>query len=332
MAATTMIILMPHACDPELDWWQGSVIMEVGPQLNSDGQPWLDLKEVIAEVALMHKVGVRGIKLINLYGNSDNLTNEGNFIYANDFDALKSRVGDLKDISVLASTLHSANMTLLVDIPTLSPNSTVEPELDFKITKAIQFWARSGVDGIGLVGLHRYAADRYVTDRVSAWSTDFEKFSPNSQRILLTSYLLPESIEISEASLPVSGSNSVSRFNLLDAAISLSENQNFSHIKDDILRANKWDKAPASPWILWHSQGQEQLNGAQLSFQIFLPGTISLPRSVLSHSTSKPNQTHGAGTGNSSIGGDFLLAQLIEARKKAVPLYMNGNYKVSYFF
>ena len=330
-AAVLMIFMMPHACDPQLNWWQGSVLLEVGPT------PRLDLKQLIADVTAMQEAGVKGIKLINLYGTSDNLSNENNLIYANDFDALRVYLDDLRDITVLASTLHSANMKLLVEIPTISPNSTVEPELDFKITKAIQFWAESGVDGIGLMGLQNYAGDRYLTDRVSAWATDFEKFSPNSQRILFTSYLLPENIGSSNLSLPVTGSEAVTRFNLLDAGLSMTDNQNFSNLQEDILRANRWDKAPSSPWILWHGLDQDHPTGAQLAFQIFLPGTISLPRSVLTHSMPEPNQTGAQpnSTNSSQNNSSLLLPQLIEARKHAVPLYMNGNYKVrlySYYF
>ena len=111
-------------------------------------------------------------------------------------------------VSELAGALHSANLSLLVDLPTYSANRTVEPELDFKITKAIQFWAGHGVNGISLVGLETYAAgDRFVSERVAAWSTDFEKYSHDdvSQRILVASYHFPEAVHAASSAQAASG-------------------------------------------------------------------------------------------------------------------------------
>lgn len=319
LTAVIMIVYLPHACDPELLWWQGSVILEISPTNNSLGQPQLDIESVIADIPTMSQAGFKGVKLINLYLKNldDSAQNHDSFFYANDFESLKLRLGDLDLVDALAKTLHDANMTLLVDIPTQTPNQTVEPELDFKITKAIQFWGQHGVDGISLLGLENYGSDEYVTERISAWSTDFEKYSTSSQRILITSYLLPESIE-SHAVTPrlkkMSGAASVSKLNLLEAVLTIDGNQNSSHIKDAILDASKWDKVASQPWILWRTLNSDQLTGAHIAFQVFLPGTIALPWAVLSSNQTTFSQS--------------TISQLIAVRQMAVPLYMNGNYKV----
>ena len=171
---------------------QGSVLLEVSPD-RADDQLRIDLTGVAEQVDQMQRLGFRGLKLNNLYLDHNNDTA---YFYANDFERLAERLGgNLSSVAHLADALHAANMTLLVDIPVHGANRSVEPELDFRITKAIQFWAGAGVDGIALVGLEQYGADPYVTQRVAAWSTDFEKYSRSSQRIFITSYLFPESID-----------------------------------------------------------------------------------------------------------------------------------------
>lgn len=361
VTAAIMIAFIPTACDPAVSWWQGSVLLEVRPTNDSLGNPVVDIRGIIDDVPFLHSLGFKGIKLVNFYLKQPDNPGPRDFnayFYANDFDALRARLGDLNLLTDLAHSLHALNMTLLVDIPTLSANTTVEPEIDFKITKAIQFWAGLGVNGISLVGLETYGADRFVSDRVSAWATDFEKYSKQTQRILITSYLLPETIDGSVVGK--AGSDSIGDFGLLEATLDLS---NLTSLQENILAANKWDKTPAQPWILWHQAGDQSVGGgglaagvepidggqaagveppsghgqmaaggqtltpAQLAFQMFLPGTIALPPSVIGQ---RGNETNANGTTTTTDGNGpmSVLAQLISARRNIVPLYMNGNYKI----
>ena len=57
-------------------------------------------------------------------------------------------------------SLHAANISLLVDIPTFSPNTTILPTLSYKVSNSILFWASKGADGISFLGLEGYATDR----------------------------------------------------------------------------------------------------------------------------------------------------------------------------
>ena len=181
-------------------------------------------------------------------------------------------------------------MTLLVDIPTLSANSTVEPEIDFKITKAIQFWAGLGVNGISLVGLESYGADRFVSDRVAAWATDFEKYSKQTQRILITSYLLPESIDESDGadrSVGKAGSDSIGDFGLLEATLDQSNLTNLQVKKTGfhsvtnrgivptyiICRMHTWFKK-TNKWYIYY-----------LSIKLFLVIILKLSNFVSLHKT-----------------------------------------------
>jgi len=81
-----------------------------------------------------------------------------------------------------------------------------------------------------------------------------------------------------------------------------------SAIVDAVAEAAMWDLAPSQPWINWALQGKEvdQLSNAELTFLMFLPGTVSL------------GQTHWD---------EDLVERLAKIRAAAVPIFMNGNYK-----
>ena len=231
--------------------------------------------------------------MVNFYlKQPDNPTTRdfNSFFYANDFDALRTRLGDLNLLTDLASSLHAANMTLLVDIPTLSANSTVEPEIDFKITKAIQFWAGLGVNGISLVGLESYGADRFVSDRVAAWATDFEKYSKQTQRILITSYLLPESIDGSDGadrSVGKTGSDSIGDFGLLEATLDLSNLTNLQVKKTGFHSVTNRGIVPTYIIYRVDTWFKKQTNGTYTIFQLnfFLVIILKLSNFVSLHKT-----------------------------------------------
>ncbi len=115
----------------------------------------------------------------------------------------------------------------------------------YNISRAIQFWAGVGVDGISLLGLDQYGADPFILDALLTWNSNFEQFaasasasaaSPPRQRIFTTSYRLAENIdrqleggrqmEMSSPSAALkarvgSGAEAVAHFSLLDARLDI---------------------------------------------------------------------------------------------------------------
>jgi len=350
--AAIMIMLMPEACDPKVPWWQGSVILEISPTshpstaaASDGGYPRLDIDSVIADVPHMHTIGIKAIKLIDLYLSPEQIAEAGGFDSKNDTEIVASRLasGNVDDLERLAASLHAANISLLVDIPTFSPNTTILPTLSYKVSNSILFWASKGADGISFLGLEGYATDRFISERLSTWVTDFELFSRRENRILITSTRFPE-LYASGGPDTVVADSPVDNIHLLEAKLNISLDRNFTQLQEDIEKASVWDKAPSLPWILWkqHSQTGEEphnLTASQLAIHMFLPGTITLPGSILrSHFSivQNPESQESAPTtaeenvalnNETEKSTESILHQLIKARENAVPLYMNGNFK-----
>ena len=54
-----MIGVMPRSCDPEVSWWQGSVIVEIRPVTNPGVEAILDLRKLIDSVPLLSRLGFK---------------------------------------------------------------------------------------------------------------------------------------------------------------------------------------------------------------------------------------------------------------------------------
>jgi hypothetical protein len=179
----------------------------------------------------------------------------------------------------------------------------------YNISRAIQFWAGVGVDGISLLGLDQYGADPFILDALLAWNSNFEQFASGAsigqshQRIFTTSYQLAENIDRQlegrqaaelfppSAALKArvgSGAEAVAHFALLDASLDVVSDQLDAEkgeaMAESLRAATRWDRTPARPWIAWQvgRAGPEAagrptlLSPAKLAFQLFLPGTVSL--------------------------------------------------------
>jgi hypothetical protein len=94
--------------------------------------------------------------------------------------------------------------------------------------------------------------------------------------------------------------------------------------------ASKWDSAPSQPWINWNVKTpQVAPNNAELAFQLFLPGTVTVQASTsMWHKTGDLSQgQETSAVQNRSLSIDSTLVELISIRHSAVPVYMNGNYR-----
>ena len=59
LTAAVMIGVMPRSCDPEVSWWQGSVILEIRPVTNPGVEAILDLRKLIDSVPLLSRLGFK---------------------------------------------------------------------------------------------------------------------------------------------------------------------------------------------------------------------------------------------------------------------------------
>ena len=319
IGAVVLIWLMPKTCDPEVQWWQGKLTLDIIPRNKTDGPPVVDIVKEIFNIPRYKKIGVQTLKLKHLYLSTPDSD-------LNPFDSFSwlpleselamSRIAKPELLPTLALELHNAGMTLMVEIPAFQQNSTGKMDyvLERAIMTAVVTWAEMGVDGISIVGLEHFSGDPFLPGNVRTWSTKFQQYgtSPNT-KILAGPTRLPRNIEAVSPS--VEGDKELSAaftgiqsFNLLDATLNLGSEQLTSSIVDAVADAAMWDLAPSQPWINWALQGKEaeKLSNAELAFLMFLPGTVSL------------GQEHWD---------EVLVQRLAEIRAAAVPIFMNGNYK-----
>jgi len=345
--AGVLIGLMPRTCDPEVEWWQGGVIVDISPTWSSGETSYLNLTDLINAVPRYNSLGIRAIKLRNLYRKTAPRNMSGETLVSDWFpcgdEMIHTRL-ELDMIRQLSEILHNNQMHLMVEIPTmeqLEPSGMMSLTLIQNVTRAIKTWAELGVDAIGLVGMELFARDPYIATTAELWKVNFQKYgtSPN-RKVLSVSYLLPINLEKSHTATDVVSEDSstfaqnsyqsiydsIASFELLDATISLESSYSgieASEGEDDhegdlsrlIENIARWDHAPSQPWILWHVElghafHVSQDHVAEMTFHMMLPGTISLQMEDLNSDYQKQ-----------------LLGKLSDIRSAAVPIFMNGNFK-----
>jgi len=333
VGAVIMIILMPSVCDPSVEWWQGTVILDIVPENTTEEVSKINLTELVENVQTFKEIGMQSIKFRNVYCKS---TDMSSVVTCTDWYTLsddqidenfvKSRFHDFSALDELVSKLHEEGMHLIVEVPTFDKENTTRMTFDLEqaITESIVFWAGKGVDGITLVGLEEFAKDPYIVNNVETWKSKFFQYgvSPNA-KILTASYLLPHLIDATDCNdiiensgeTPSKGSEVITDFSLLDATLNIDED--IKTITKQVECVAKWDMVLSRPWINWNLETpnrSEPFSNAEIAFQMLLPGTINIDRIMYNLSS--------LGTGNHS-----LISRLIKIRKSSVPIFMNGNFK-----
>jgi len=326
IGAVVLILLMPKTCDPEVQWWQGKLTLDIIPRNRTDGRPpAVDIVQLIHNIPRYKRIGVQTLKLKHLYlstPDSDlNPFNSSSWLPL-ESELAKSRISQPEFLSTLALDLHNAGMTLMVEIPAFQGMNSTDGKMDYSLERAIMTavvtWAEFGVDGISIVGLEHFSRDPFLPGNVRTWSTKFQQYgtSPNT-KILAGPTQLPNNIEANfpaeEGDYELSAAfTGIQSFNLLDANLKLGSEELTSAIVDAVGQAAKWDLAPSQPWINWALQGKEgdKLSNAELAFLMFLPGTVSL-----------------GGQMHWDEDYEDLVTRLAKIRASAVPVFMNGNYK-----
>ena len=324
---------MPRSCDPDTEWWQGGVILDIEPSW-SQASAYLNLTDLIDKVPRLHSLGVQAIKLRNLYLKQENVSGAASdvtsWLEAKD-EAIADRL-EMAQLPELASSLHELGMQLVVEIPVMeavAKNGMMSIHLIQNVTLAIKDWAERGVDGISLIGLEQFAQDPYFSVTAANWKVNFHKYgSSQNRKILTASHLLPQRLEeihleaateadtaASSRAGHLSGYDGIASFELLDATLGGLDSEaslGSAEASDLVASIARWDHAPSQPWISWSLEADVSLNEAELAVNMLLPGTVSLQGSSLDLASNHTSS---------------LVSKLVAIRRAAVPIYMNGNYK-----
>ena len=267
--AGVLIFLMPRNCDPDLEWYQGNVIMDVRPR-NLDDLKNLDLKS-------FKELGVKTLHLKLGYPN---------------LKAQRTET-EIDQIRRFFQRVHATNLTIIIQVPVVSENSTtLDMELEHQVDYAIQFWIESGADGIFLDGLESFDVNIWVARKISYWHGLLDRYAINEtlSKILMTSYKFAK--DLTEKVSEEDASEALAKISLLDANLDLDLKTNITHLEADMERITRWDTIKSRPWINWNlDTSTYPLNNAAVALQMLLPGTINLKEAVAENQNALQNMT-----------------------------------------
>ena len=176
VAAGIFIALMPRDCNPEIDWYHGTVTIDITPTMSAKNTWILDLKLLSNRLAYYHSVGIQTVHLRDISKKDRNnptisIKNKNNDLTemyhpTNDIISLTKNMmnhsGNSNDphsnfytLKNLADSLHQLNMTLMVQIPVVgnfneSKKGELSLQLQQDVSLAIQYFMQQGTDGIFL--------------------------------------------------------------------------------------------------------------------------------------------------------------------------------------
>jgi len=307
LAAAVLIFLMPKNCDPHVEWYHGTVTLDI----HLDSLPIGDAP-LAQKIDSYSRMGIQTLHLRNI---------TGGVIPTSD---LVGRVRWAEPrLRNLTALLHARNMTLMVQVPVVGgPNDTdytqgsVSLRLEQEVETAIKFFMEVGSDGVFLDGLEHFGADEWVANSVMQWKRIIDRFGvTNRARIMMTSYKFAQKLDTHNNE---KGKEALKVINLLDATFDMdlingmenNKNNNFTVVSDDLASVSAWDSIDSRPWINWNLKSQAvPLTNAARALQMLLPGTINI--------------NHPSGQSDE----ERLTGNMSELRAVAVPIYMNGNYK-----
>lgn len=311
VVAGVLIYFIPSSCNPHKEWYQGSVVMNIRPTLSqATGGLALDLGQLERSLPDLREQGVTILHLKDLMLIDTKVP--GDFYPAKRFSTVYPRVlGERPQIERFVKAAHKANFSLIVQVPLMAPadGEGLDLELEYEVSKHIEFWSDLDVDGIFLDGLESFASDKLIANTLSKWQLLLSKRGERSEeKIIMTSYRFAENLH-ADHEQEEAREDILSHIKLLDATVDLAK-LNFSVLSSEISSVVAWDTEVRSrPWINWNLDPvslRSNHSKAAIALQFLLPGTVSVEREALPTA---------------------LMANLSLLRSEAVPIHMNGIYR-----
>ena len=108
--AGVLIFLMPRNCDPNVEWYQGKVIMDIRPTQNGpNGTTILDLDQIKNRLINYRNMGISTLHLKDLADkNSSNL-----------LASAQNSLGSSGQIEDFFDRIHKENMTIIVQVQSM---------------------------------------------------------------------------------------------------------------------------------------------------------------------------------------------------------------------
>ncbi|KAL1139481.1 hypothetical protein AAG570_006465 [Ranatra chinensis] len=283
------ITTIPTRCDPPRSWYQGGLIYQIFPASfqDSDSNGIGDFQGIISRIHYLEELGVKGVRLSYIFQTQH---------YPEYFDKvenltkLEPNLGTIDDFRLLIETLHSKNISLILDLPLypfyenmgnsketmvqhviinnhilVTPlNKTHLEDIDVPhsqkgpITQVLAYWLSLGVDGFYLYGLENYLSDDHFLSQLNEWKHEMYSYNHGFEKILICTEEvitalkgLKSPINDSEVKL-----NAILRtFDLVDVRLD-PFTRGANSIRNQLLSAQSVLYArPGYPWIYWSLGG-----------------------------------------------------------------------------
>ncbi|XP_033249060.1 4F2 cell-surface antigen heavy chain-like [Drosophila miranda] len=158
------ISTMPKSCNPKTIWYRGGVFYEMGFQ-DSEYEGISDIGGIINRLDYLSSLGVAAVRLNSIFlpGNMDNVTSVLH---------IDPAIGNVSQLKVLANTLQSRNIALLLDIPLHNTFVNIHSNQEIvynQITKTITSCVDNGVNGFYLKGLDLFSNDLMLLKFLAIW-------------------------------------------------------------------------------------------------------------------------------------------------------------------
>ncbi|KAL3268147.1 hypothetical protein HHI36_007275 [Cryptolaemus montrouzieri] len=202
-----LISSLPRICNPEVEWYQGSVFYEIFPASFYDTNNGMtgDFRGISKNADYIAALGVRAVRLNSIFETPR---------YPEDYKNVSSLVniaralGNTEDFKSMIKHLRSKNLSVILDLPIypsvkqlsyrgktimrnvsteISPNDSLRnPTQEDSVEQALFHWIRLGVEGFYLKGLENLVDDPSFGASLQRWRRiiGYEKIFIVSESIL----------------------------------------------------------------------------------------------------------------------------------------------------
>ena len=112
--AGVLIFLMPRNCDPNVEWYQGKVIMDIRPSQNGpNGTTILDLDQIKNRLIDYRNMGIATLHLKDLADRNSSMKS-GDLL-----TSAQNALGNSGQIEDFFDRIHKENMTIIVQVQSM---------------------------------------------------------------------------------------------------------------------------------------------------------------------------------------------------------------------
>lgn len=300
------VITLPRTCNPQVQWYQGSLMYEIFPASfqDSNGDGIGDLKGIVSRADYIQSLGVKAVRLNSIFSATH---------YPEDYKNVTSLIkiekslGNMNDFTLLAYALHSRNISLVLDLPlwpvvrelkisklVIRKENQTESVAEYMqddfvnkaefldqsemdpISEAIDFWVRHRVDGFYLKGLEHFVHSEHFGEALRNW-----KLMIGQDRTMIINHDVFETAPSSAFNILMN------RVDLVDVMLDLEAGTDTIRNQIESVLNGSLFSRPGAPWVHWTigdvttprlasrlSHGNATLGATLL--QLMLPGTQSL--------------------------------------------------------